>query len=172
MGVKGGEHALKGVVDEAVVGKLVGVGVALADLFKDLNEALDGRVGGFVGIGQLLGVESEREEKEESPHGGSEAKAAGGRNHEVRKRLENRSAHKWRTVSAAPLNSLRRVLVAAALPDAGWLVAFDNLTVDGDGFGGQRTRGFGVFRSGDRRIVVRPVAVESFGGVVGHWGTS
>jgi hypothetical protein len=59
-------------VHEAVVGEFVGVGVTLSDLFEDLDKALDGRVGGFVGVREFLGVEGKGEEEEKAPHEGIE----------------------------------------------------------------------------------------------------
>ena len=67
--------AVEGVVDEAIIGDLVGIGMALADLFEDFHEALYGGIGGLVGIGRdgffLSHRESRYRKQEQAPHGGS-----------------------------------------------------------------------------------------------------
>jgi hypothetical protein len=51
------------VVDEAIVGELVGVRVTLADLFEDLDKSFDGGVSGLAWIREFLSVNSQRKKE-------------------------------------------------------------------------------------------------------------
>ena len=94
MRIQRGEHALERVVHEAVVGQLVEVGMAGADLFEDLDKALDCRVGGFIGVRQCGGGEREGQEKRKEAHdrsGVAGNERAAGRREDVSRNMGRRT---------------------------------------------------------------------------------